>query len=197
MREPIIVLFGDSYTAGRIPHTQTDGAFRKALGDCVRRDYALSGSTAVEWSMDIGGRLTSVCQSDANVAVGSLLGNDAFAAIADGQITAGEALSALSALTLTLYRIAREMPVVLMLYPNPFMGVFSTHPDSAVGVMRMNTAITTVAQSINGTTNAGPILLIDLGTVLRQEHFDGIDIHPNEAGYAAMAQAVRDVLDRM
>ena len=29
MKNASIVLFGDSYAAGRIPHTQTDGAFRE------------------------------------------------------------------------------------------------------------------------------------------------------------------------
>ena len=38
---------------------------------------------------------------------------------------------------------------------------------------------------------------LDLGTVLRPEHFDGVDIHPNEAGYQAMAAAVMDVIGRM
>jgi len=194
VKDPVIVLFGDSYTAGRIPHTDRDGAFAAALGVCVRRDYALSGSTAVEWSMDIGGRLRSVCDADANVAVGSLLGNDAMLAIADGDISAGEALPALASLALVLYRIAREMPVVLMLYPDP-------HRDqstlTAVGVRRLNAAITTVTHAVNGICSAGPVMLLDLGKVLKPEHFDGSDIHPSVEGYAAMAAAVRDLLARM
>lgn len=194
MKNATLVIFGDSYTAGRLPHTETDGAFAAALGGRVVADHALSGSTAVEWSMDIGDRLTNVCIAVANVAVGSLGGNDAFAAIADGRITAGEALSALSALTITLYRIARSMPVVLMLYPDPWQGADAV---KAVAVARMNEAIRTVAQTINGTTEGGPILLLDLGVVLLPEHFDGVDIHPNVAGYAAMAQAVMDLIDRM
>ena len=195
MKDPIIVLFGDSYTAGRIPHTDRDGAFAAALGVCVRRDYALSGSTAVEWSMDIGGRLMDVCQADANVAVGSLLGNDAFAAIADGEVTAGEALPALTALALVLYRIAREMPVLLMLYPDPYQGA---RKDATEGVVRLNTAITTVVQAVNGmVASGGPVMLLPLGPLLKPEHFDGVDIHPNEAGYAVMAATVKATLARM
>lgn len=195
MKDPIIVLFGDSYTAGRIPHTDRDGAFAAALGVCVRRDYALSGSTAVEWSMDIGGRLTGVCQADASVAVGSLIGNDAIAAMADGQVTAGEALPALTALALVLYRIAREMPVLLMLYPDPYQGA---NKQAAEGVRRMNAAVKTVVQAVNGMPcSNGPVMVLDLGRVLGPGHFDGADIHPNESGYAAMAAAVKDTLTRM
>lgn len=196
MKNASIVLFGDSYTAGRIPHTQTDGAFRKALLG-VYRDYALSGSTAVQWAGDIDGRLTGVCDAPANIAVGSLLGNDAFAALADGQITLDEALPSLAALALVLSRISREMPVLLMLYPNPFMGVPAVHPEAEQGVQRLNAAISAVAQVVNSATPCGLVMLLNLGTVLRPEHFDGLDIHPNEAGYQAMGAAVLDLIERM
>lgn len=196
MKNASIVLFGDSYTAGRIPHTQTDGAFVKALLG-VHRDYALSGSTAVQWAGDIDGRLSDVCDSPSDIAVGSLLGNDAFAALADGQITLDEALPALAALALVLSRIALHKPVLLMLYPNPFMGVPAVHPESEQGVQRLNAAISAVAQVVNSASPCGPVMLLDLGTVLRTEHFDGLDIHPNEAGYQAMGAAVLDLIDRM
>jgi lysophospholipase L1-like esterase len=195
MQDPVIVLFGDSYTAGRVAGTNRDGAFAAALGVCVRRDYALSGSTAIDWSIDVGGRLTGVCQADASVAVGSLIGNDAIAAMADGQVTAGEALNALVALAMVLYRIAREMPVLLMLYPDPYQGA---NRQAAEGVRRMNAAVTTVVQAVNGMASSnGPVMALDLGRVLGPGHFDGADIHPNEAGYAAMAAAVKDTLARM
>ena len=197
MKNASIVLFGDSYTAGRIPHTQTDGAFRAALGGIVISDYALSGSTAQQWAADHEERLTNVCESVANVAVGSLLGNDAFAAMADGKITLDEALPSLAALALVLSRISREMPVVLMLYPNPYMGVPTANPEAAQGVRRLNAAIGAVAQVVNAATTGCPVMLLDLGTVLSAEHFDGLDIHPNEAGYQAMGAAVMDIIDRM
>jgi lysophospholipase L1-like esterase len=198
MKNPSIVLFGDSYTAGRLPGTNADGAFRAALeasGARVVADYALSGSTAVEWSMGLGGRLDAVCANQADVAVGTLLGNDALAAIADGQITAGEALPALASLALVLHRIATYSPVLLMLYPNPFQG---KRPDVAEGVIRLNTAITTVAHAVNGMLPpGGPVMLLPLGPLLGAEHFDWIDIHPKASGYAAMAAAVLATIDRM
>lgn len=196
MKNASIVLFGDSYTAGRIPHTQTDGGFVKALVG-VAADHARSGSTAVQWAGNIDGLLTAVCASSADIAVGSLLGNDAFAALADGKITIDEALPSLAALALVLSRISRTRRVLLMLYPNPYMGVPSIHPEAAEGVRLLNAAIDAVAKVVNSTTAAYPIMLLDLGSVLRTEHFDGQDIHPNEAGYQAMGVAVLDLIDRM
>ncbi len=195
MDNPTVVLFGDSYTAGRLPHTNTDGAFRAALGECAKYDYALSGSTTVEWSMNIEQRLTSVCCAKVGVAVGTLLGNDALAAIADGQVSAGEALPALAALALVLNRIALYKPVLLMLYPDPYQG---KRKDVAEGIIRLNAAITTVTYAVNGMcASGGPVMLLPLGPLLKPEHFDGSDIHPNAAGYAAMAAAVQDTLARM
>lgn len=192
MKNAVICLFGDSYTAGRLPHSTTDGAFREHLLG-VLADYSLSGSTADQWSKDIDGRLTSVRCSGANVAVGSLLGNDALAAIADGKIDAGEAIPALAALALVLFKISRWMPVLLMLYPNPR----PADPQSADGVARLNAAIGCVSDVVNATLCGHPVMLLDLGGVLRPEHFDGIDIHPNLDGYKAMAAAVMDVIERM
>jgi len=196
MKNASIVLFGDSYTAGRIPHTQIDGAFRKALLG-VYRDYALSGSTAVQWAGDIDGRLSDVCESPADIAVGSLGGNDVFAALADGKVTLDETLRSMAALAIVLSRIAHTKPVLLMLYPNPYMGVPDKHPEAAEGVRRLNAAIGCVADVINASIGNHPVMPLDLGTVLRPEHFDGVDIHPNEAGYQAMAAAVMDVIGRM
>jgi len=177
-----------------LPHSQTDGAFAKHLQG-VRRDTAVSGSTAVQWSTDISKQI-SVCGAPADVAVGSLLGNDALAAMADGKITPREALPALAALALVLAQVATCKPVVLMLYPNPYMGVPDKLPDAADKVRGLNELISSIADVIN-LSGHNPVMLLDLGTVLRPEHFDGTDIHPNEAGYRAMAAAVMDVIARM
>ena len=63
-------------------------------------------------------------------------------------------------------------------------------------VRGLNELISSIADVIN-LSGHNPVMLLDLGTVLRPEHFDGTDIHPNEAGYRAMAAAVMDVIARM
>ena len=188
MKDATIVLFGDSYTAGRIPHTQTDGAFGKALYVPAYCDFAKSGSTAQQWAADCNDWLSSVVSSSADIAVGSLGGNDAFAAMSDGIVTDAEKVAALSSLFHVLMRLRRKR-VILMLYPDPFCGA---RPDAAAGHRQLIAAIRAVADLANSINEN--ITLLDLSHVLRPEHFDGVDIHPNEAGYRAMAEAVMGVI---
>lgn len=191
MKNASIVLFGDSYAAGRLPHTQTDGAFRAALGLPLFADYARSGSTAQQWAANKDGWLSSLISSTADIAVGSLGGNDAFAALADGVVTDLEKVVALASIFHVLMRLRRRR-VILMLYPDPFQGA---RPDAAAGHRQLVEAISAVAGYANSIN--GNITLLDLSTVLGREHFDGLDIHPNEAGYQAMGAAVMDLIDRM
>jgi lysophospholipase L1-like esterase len=183
-----IILFGDSYTAGRIPHTQADGAFREALGLPLYADLAKSGSTAQQWAADFEGRLSAVVSSCADIAVGSLGGNDAFAALADGKVTEEEQIAALASLFHVLMRLRRKR-VVLMLYPDPWQGV---RPEAAAACACLANGITAVAALANKAH--GNITLLDLSEVLGPKHFDGEDIHPDRDGYAAMAAAVRNLI---
>lgn len=187
-----IVLFGDSYTAGRIPHTHEDGAFATALGVPPEYDHAVSGSTAQQWAADANGMLSAVVESDAEIAVGSLGGNDMFAALADGVATSDEIIEALAALFHVLMRLAGKARVIVMLYPDPFFGA---RADVAAGHQKLIAAIralTGLAHSI--TSN---IIVFDLSRVLRPEHFDGVDIHPSREGYQAMADEVRRLVQAL
>jgi len=181
-----IILFGDSYTAGRIPHTQEDGAFREALGVPPECDFAVSGSTAQQWAADANGMLSAVADSAAEIAVGSLGGNDAFAALADGVITDREKIAAPASLFHVLMRLNQKRRIILMLYPDPFCGA---RPDAAAGHRQLIAAIRAVASLANEINSN--VTLLDLSRVLRPENFDGADIHPNKNGYQAMADAVR------
>jgi lysophospholipase L1-like esterase len=141
--------------------------------------------------MDIDGRLSSVISSCADIAVGSLGGNDAFEAMADGIISDTEKIVALAALFHVLMRLARK-PVIFMIYPDPFHG---SRPDAAAGHRQLVDAIAAVAKFANSIT--GNITMLDLSTVLGPQHFDGADIHPNVTGYASMAKAVRRLIERL
>lgn len=186
-----VALFGDSYAAGRLPHSQTDGALRDALGVPLYNDFARSGSTAQQWAADKDGLLSALISSSAEITVGSLAGNDAFAAIADGVVTDLEKVVALASIFHVLMRLRRRR-VILMLYPDPFQG---TRPDAAAGHRRLVEAISAVAGYANAIN--GNITLLDLSTVLGPQHFDGQDVHPSAAGYAAMAAAVRNQIQSL
>lgn len=180
------VLFGDSYTAGRLPNTQTDGAFREALGVPLEDDFSVSGSTAQDWAFgQCGGRLHRVIVHQAEWAVGSLGGNDAFQAMADGVMTDAEAVGAMAALLFVLHRL-RGKRVLLMLYPDPYRG---RNAQAAQGHKKLVQAIQEIARiarwiGVNVET-------IDLEQFTEDRFFDGVDIHPNRDGYAAYAAAVR------
>ena len=55
-----IVLFGDSYTHGRLPHSQTDGALPNELGLENNYCFAKSGTTAQQWAINKDGMLETV-----------------------------------------------------------------------------------------------------------------------------------------
>lgn len=183
-----IVLFGDSYANGHAPDGST-GHLAAALGVPTYNRLARSGSTAQQWAADQDGMLAAVVCHDARVAVGALGGNDAFAAAADGVVTLEERVQALAALFYVLMRLWSKERVILMVYPDPFFGA---RPDAAAGHAELARAISAVAGLANYIT--GGIKLLDLAGVLRPEHFDGQDIHPNPEGYRAIAGAVREML---
>lgn len=179
-----IVIFGDSYADGFIKGTT--GAFAEALGVPAERRFAKSGSTADDWNKDAGYLLTKVCSNPAPVAVGSLLGNDLFAALKDGNVTGDEAVKGMLDLFSVLAQIAKaKYRTVVMVYPDPFFG---KNKDAAFLMPHLSTAIKGVCEAVNALW-AG-VIVLDLADVLKPEHFDGEDIHPNADGYRAMADAV-------
>jgi lysophospholipase L1-like esterase len=179
-----IVLFGDSYTAGREAGTNRDGALRQSLGVPLYNDLAVSGSTAQQWAADFNDRLSAVVSSSAAIAVGSIGGNDLFAAMSDGRITDGEKYAAAASLFYVLMRLRRKR-ILLMVYPDPFFGSRPDASAAAAGIAEAIKQIVSLAR-ICGVE----VSVIDLSPVLSPIHFDGTDIHPNAAGYAVMAEAI-------
>ena len=112
--------------------------------------------------------------------------------MADGVVTEAEKLAALSALALILYRIGSTKPVLLMLYPDPYQG---SRPDEAEAAALIAASCSSVARLVDMVT--GPVRVLDLGDVLGPAHFEPGDIHPNKAGYAAMARAALAVISGM
>ncbi len=188
-----IVLFGDSYTAGRLPHSQTDGALSDALN--IESDYCLakSGSTAQEWAINKDELLHKVLKSDANIAVGSLGGNDLFVALSDGVVTFFERIAMMGSLYAVLKKISDSKDVViLMLYPDPFNG---TKPEAIDARKQLTDALTLVVNAVN--IEKGNVQLLDLSLILNSDHFDNIDIHPNAEGYKVMAKAILDMVSKI
>ena len=181
-----LVLFGDSYTAGRIPHTGDDGALRDALGIAAYMDFSKSGSTAQQWAGDLECRLSNVVCSSANIAVGSLGGNDLFGILADGNVNKLECIIASAALFYVLMRISDMKHIILMLYPDPYQG---KRQEAAPILQEFNKNILEVITLVNQ-IQGNKVHVLDLSNVLKNEHFDGVDIHPNLGGYMEMSKAI-------
>ena len=191
MQNAIIGTFGDSYTHGYIKGV--NGHFENPLGVSTFRRFARSGSTAQQWAENKDNLLADACSRSFDVMVGSLGGNDAFAAMADCVVTDTEKVVALASLYYVLRKLScAHHKIILLLYPDPFWGA---KPEAAAGRNQLVEAIAAVARFANAQYNN--IIMLDLSTVLGPQHFDGVDIHPNEDGYKAMASAVTDLIDRM
>jgi lysophospholipase L1-like esterase len=187
-----IVLFGDSYTHGRLPHSQTDGALPNELGLESNCCFAKSGTTAQEWAINKDGMLENVISSDADIAVGSLGGNDLFVALADGNVTFLERIAMMGALYMVLKRISETKKTILMLYPDPFSG---TRADAIEAQKQLTMALNLIVSAVNKEKNN--IVTLDLSTVLNSSHFDNVDIHPNVEGYKVMAKAITEAVSKL
>jgi len=143
---------------------------------------AVAGSTAAQWAADWGGRLTRAVNTPAKTVIVSLLGNDAFAAMADAMVTPQEVADGAAALRRVVEAVRKERTIVL-LYADPFCG---RHWDAAVACPLLNLAIrSTLPEGVE---------TFDTRKILGESHFDGRDIHPNRAGHEAIAEALRAVL---
>jgi hypothetical protein len=150
------------------------------ISDDMRQ--AVAGSTAAQWAADFDGRLTRAAQTPADAVILSLLGNDAFAALADGTVTPEEISAGVSALRRTVETVRKARTIVL-LYADPFGG---RDIRSAIVCPLLNAAIVS--------TLPPGVETFDTRSVLRPEHFDGSDIHPNRAGHEAIATGLREML---
>lgn len=187
-----IVLFGDSYTHGRLPHSRIDGALPNELNVDSNYCFARSGSTAQEWAIDKDGLLSKVISSDAEIAVGSLGGNDLFAALADGNVSFFERIAMMGALYAVLSKISENKKVVFMLYPDPFVG---TRADAIEAQKQLTTALNLIVSAVN--KEKENVIVLDLSTVLNSSHFDCVDIHPNADGYKEMAKAITELVCKL
>lgn len=180
-----ILVIGDSWSSAYVatPTGPIDrDGWPKLLGvpDAMRQGVA--GSTAEQWAADFESRLTKAAQTEANVVILSLLGNDAFAALSDGKITGNEIASALLNFNRVVL-LAKKARTIVLQYADPFNGA---NPQHAFICHLMNALI-------KGECPDG-VEVFDTRTVLKPEHFDGKDIHPNIDGHKAIAAGLIELL---
>jgi lysophospholipase L1-like esterase len=173
-----VLVVGDSWSSAVVAGEGDRAGWPLILGIPDDMRQAVSGSTAAQWSADFDGRLTKATQTPADVVIISLLGNDAFAALADGVATPQEIIAGVKALQHVIETVRKPRTIVL-LYADPFCG---SDIRKAIACSLLNVAI--------GTAVPDGVEALDLRTVLGSQHFDGVDIHPTRAGHEAIAAAV-------
>lgn len=178
-----ILVIGDSWSSAVVAGDSTHGGWPVLLGVPEEMRQAVAGSTARQWANDFDGRLTKAVNTEADVVILSLLGNDAFAAIQDGVITMEEINIALNSMRDVLHAVRKKRNFVL-LYTDPFFG---TNPTSGVGCALLNSLISWVVPSF--------VEVVVTSDFLIDANFDGFDIHPNLSGHEAVASFLRHVLN--
>jgi lysophospholipase L1-like esterase len=173
-----VLVIGDSWSSAVVAGEGDRAGWPLILGIPDDMRQAVSGSTAAQWAANFDGRLTKAANTPADVVILSLLGNDAFAALADGVATPQEIMAGVSALRHVIETVRKSRTIVL-LYADPFCG---SDIRKAVACSLLDMAI--VSALPDGVEK------LDLRTVLGPQHFDGVDIHTNKAGHEAIAAAV-------
>jgi len=186
-----ILVVGDSYSAAREGDTGLDLGWPDVMGIDHAKRQAVSGSTAAQWAADFGGRLTQALNTPSDVLILSLLGNDAFAALAAGfnLLTAEQVEKAYVSLHAVVAQLCegRQRSIVL-LYPDPFNGRNSQYD---VGLPLLNGAIRSACA-----VQAHAIEFVDLGEWLTPGDFNGTDMHPTRAGHQIIAQNLTAYLSK-
>ena len=189
---------GDSWNAGYDDRKAADTGGWLALlpGPGVRPGFvpvkhmSVSGSSAAQWAMDFGGRLSDAAAraGDTDVYFVSLLGNDAFAALRPdspgGPLVTPEererAVADIRKVVSTLHATGKR--VLVMLYANPYPGNIGLD----VACAALNSTIVFAVGDL-----VAPDDYIQAFTVLKSpESWSGIGVHPSPAGYAALASYV-------
>lgn len=181
-----ILVIGDSYSAAREADTGRDHGWPAYMRLSPANCQAVTGSTAKQWAEDYEQRMRFALCTDADMVILSLLGNDAFAVMADNVVTAAEVADALQNMRRVMFLLKQEgFRIVVLLYPDPFSG---RRCDFELAVPILNAAIRSACMAVHAE-------FVDLGAVLQPSDFNGTDIHPTVAGHRKIAEHLERILE--
>lgn len=183
MRTDILVV-GDSWASAVVSGegNPNDNGWPLLLDVPREMRQAVAGSTAVQWSCNFNDRLTAAINTPAETVIISLLGNDARAAMEDGNVTFREVGSSLNHMHRVITALKRKR-TILLLYCDPYFGL---DPRSRIVVPLINTAIRLSAYA--------DAEYFDMNRYLDRRHFNGVDFHPNRAGHEIIAREFGSIL---
>ncbi len=177
---------GDSWISAYVAGGSVNGGWPLYMGGLPKLRMGISGSTAKEWAEDKDGRLSLALalEEDYDTVIISLMGNDAFAALQDGHVSTAEVLAAISNMRKVVKSFTRlKKRVFVLQYSSPFYPGNKRFVEGGKAVGQINSAIEVACHFL-------PVEFIHTPTALLEEHFDGTDIHPNEAGHKALADYI-------
>lgn len=182
-----ILVIGDSYSSALEAGSRLDRGWPHFLGIPPANRQAVAGSTAEQWANDHEQRLSFAMRTNADVVILSLLGNDAFAVMADNVLTAPEISTSLLCLrrVVTALKNNGSRRIVVLLYPDPFCGL---RPEFEVAVPILNGAIRAACIGVG-------VQFFDLSLIMDAGDFDGRDIHPVQTGHEKIADNLATLLE--
>jgi len=178
------LVIGDSWASAIEADTRRDAGWPEIMDIETGLRQGIAGSTAAQWAADASGVLVRATDTVADAVIVSLLGNDARAAVSDGNVTADEIAAGLRDMRAVVDAVLRPLTIVL-LYADPFCGA---QAQARVAVPLLNGAIRWACNGLS-------VVYADTGAWLTWEHFDGRDIHPTRAGHAVIAARMRELIE--
>ena len=190
-----ILVVGDSYanacvstptsvpSGGWIPNA----GWPLLLGIPEANRQGVPGATAEEWANDFEGRLSRAKATQAEVCIIALCGNDVWNfAHTSGCVDLWLLeLARMNGWYRAVVASVRKPRTIAFLYTDPYFGKDVAAADALSG---LNAFILSESETLG-------IEIFDTRTVLKPEHFNGVDIHPNEAGQEAIAAGLRAMLE--
>lgn len=178
-----ILVVGDSWAAGHVAEDKTDNGWPVMMGIPLELRQGVDGTTAAQWAADAGGMLTRALNTPCDCVVVSLMGNDAFAANSDGNVTPEEIEGALAAMKRVVsVLIEKHKEVYVLLYANPYR----TDWKAAAAVWYLNFLIRKASCGAR---------VIETGIVLADaKSFAAGDFHPSYEGHRLLAGMIRGIV---
>jgi len=177
-----ILTVGDSWASAIEADTRKDAGWPDIMEVDFRQ--AIAGSTAEQWFGDKDGILTKAADTKADIAIVSLLGNDARKAMADGDVSLAELSNGILHLNYVVRKVRKDRTIVL-LYADPFCGASKQIKRQ---VMLLDHIIMVSCAGLG-------VEFFFCQRFLTADHFDGKDIHPNRAGHEVIATRMKEYIE--
>ena len=175
------LIIGDSWGAGHNADNGLDDGWRGF--DC--RNLAVDGSTAQGWASNVAWLESAVeAAKDADAVIVSLLGNDAFAAFADGRIDPSEIQEGHKNLRAVVEKFTGKR-IIVMLYAIPRIPDFR----AVIGLCLLNGAIRSACTGLT-------VEFADTQKWLTPDQVVGMPPHPTTEGWRVIRENMEQLINR-